>query len=175
VVLGKASSIYENGFATMTQNFGPEARGGACSAQLVVSDAPVLYPYVTRPEIMVIMSQEAYNRFANELRPGGTLIIEEDLVRVSNLNRDKKVFSIPATRFAEELGKRMVSNSVMVGFFTAVTKLLSAEAVRKAVADSVPSNFRDLNLKAFEKGYEYGLTARAGAPPELEEVSYTQE
>ena len=57
VVLGKAASIYENGFATMTQNFGPEARGGACSAQLVISDSPVLYPYVTRPDIMVIMSQ----------------------------------------------------------------------------------------------------------------------
>jgi 2-oxoglutarate ferredoxin oxidoreductase subunit gamma len=175
VVLGKAASIYENGFATMTQNFGPEARGGACSAQLVVSDAPVLYPYVTRPDIMVILSQEAYNRFATELRPGGTLIVEEDLVRVSNLNLDKRVFSIPATRFAEELGKRMVLNSVMVGFFTAVTKLLSADAMRKAVADSVPANFRELNLKAFEKGYEYGLTAKAGTPPEVEEVSYAEE
>ena len=69
VVLGKAASIYENGFATMTQNFGPEARGGACSAQLVVSDSPVLYPYVTQPDIMVVMSQEAYNRFAPELKP----------------------------------------------------------------------------------------------------------
>ena len=175
VVLGKAASIYENGFATMTQNFGPEARGGACSAQLVVSDSPVLYPYVTQPDIMVIMSQEAYNRFAHELTTGGTCIIEEDLVRVSNLNRDKKVFAIPATRLAEELGKRMLVNTVMVGFFTSVTKLLSADAVRKAVADSVPSSFRELNLKAFEKGYEYGLNARAGAPPELEEVGYAQE
>ncbi|HXJ85390.1 MAG TPA: 2-oxoacid:acceptor oxidoreductase family protein [Candidatus Binatia bacterium] len=175
VVLGKAASIYENGFATMTQNFGPEARGGACSAQLVVSDAPVLYPYVARPDIVVIMSQEAYNRFAAELKPGGTLIIEEDLVRVSNVNLDKKVYSIPATRFAEELGKRMVLNSVMVGFFSAVTKLLSPDAVRKAVADSVPSNFRELNLKAFDRGYEYGLTTKAGAPPELEEVGYAQE
>jgi len=175
VVLGKAASIYEDGFATMTQNFGPEARGGACSAQLVVSDSPVLYPYVTQPDIMVIMSQEAYNRFAHELKPGGTLIVEEDLVRVSNMNLDKKVFSIPATRFAEELGKRMVLNSVMVGFFTAVTKLLSADAVRKAVADSVPASFRELNLKAFDRGYDYGLTAKAGAPPELEEVGYAQE
>lgn len=174
-VLGKAASIYENGFATMTQNFGPEARGGACSAQLVISDSPVLYPYVTQPDIMMIMSQEAYNRFAHELTTGGTCILEEDLVRVSNLNRDKKVFAIPATRFAEELGKRMVVNSVMVGFFTSVTRLLSAEAVRKAVADSVPSSFRELNLKAFEKGYEYGLNAGAGAPPELEEVEYAQE
>ena len=175
VVLGKAASIYENGFATMTQNFGPEARGGACSAQLVVSDSPVLYPYVTEPDIMVIMSREAYHRFAHELTPGGTCIIEEDLVPVSHPSRDQKVFAIPATRFAEELGKRMVVNSVMVGFFTSVTKLLSADAVRKAVRDSVPSSFRELNLKAFEKGYEYGLNAKAGAPPELEEVGYAQE
>lgn len=175
IVLGKAASIYENGFATMTQNFGPEARGGACSAQLVVSDSPVLYPYTTHPDIMVIMSQEAYNRFAHELKPGGMLIIEEDLVRVSNMTRDKQVYAIPATRFAEELGKRMVLNSVMVGFFTAVTRLLNADAVRKAVADSVPPNFRELNLKAFEKGYEYGITAKVGAPPELEEVGYEKE
>jgi len=177
VVLGKAASIYENGFATMTQNFGPEARGGACSAQLVLSDSPVLYPYVTRPDIMVIMSQEAYNRFAPELKPEGLLIIEEDLVRVSDLKGDPKIYAVPATRFAEELGKRMVLNSVMVGFFTAVTKLLSADAVRKAVADSVPPTFRELNLKAFDKGFEYGSTAQAGAPPkpELEELAYSKE
>ncbi len=175
VVLGKAASIYENGFATMTQNFGPEARGGACSAQLVLSDSPVLYPYVTRPDIMVIMSQEAYNRFAPELKPEGLLIIEEDLVRVSNLKGDPKIYAVPATRFAEELGKRMVLNSVMVGFFTAVTKLLSADAVRKAVADSVPPSFRELNIKAFDKGFEYGTTAQAGAPPKLEELAYSEE
>lgn len=173
VVLGKAASIYENGFATMTQNFGPEARGGACSAQLVVSDSPVLYPYTTRPDIMVIMSQEAYNRFAPELKPGGMLIIEEDLVRVADLKGDPKIYAIPATRFAEELGKRMVLNSVMVGFFTAVTKLLDPDAVRKAVADSVPPSFRDLNLKAFEKGYDYGIEVLAAGPkrPELEAVT----
>ena len=175
-IIGKAAALYEDAYATMTQNFGPEARGGACSAQLVLSDSPVLYPYVTHPDIMVIMSQEAYNRFAPELKPGGMLIIEEDLVRVSNMNRDKKVYSIPATRLAEELGKRMVLNSVMVGFFTAVTKLLSPDAVRKAVADSVPPSFRDLNLKAFDRGFEYGGTALASAParPELEEVYETE-
>jgi 2-oxoglutarate ferredoxin oxidoreductase subunit gamma len=175
VVLGKAASIYENGFATMTQNFGPEARGGACSAQLVISDSPVLYPYVTRPDIMVIMSQEAYNRFASELKPGGVLIIEEDLVRVSDLKGDLKVYSIPATRFAEELGKRMVLNSVLVGFFTAVTKLLSADSVRKAVADSVPSASRDLNLKAFDRGLAYGNSMEAPLRPQLEELAYSKE
>jgi 2-oxoglutarate ferredoxin oxidoreductase subunit gamma len=143
----------------MTQNFGPEARGGACSAQLVLSDSPILYPYVTQPDILVVMSQEAYVRFIPELKDGGILIIEEDLVRVSDLKKNFQVYSIPATRIAEVLGKRMVLNSVMVGFFTAVTNLLDADAVGKAVADSVPASFRELNLKAFEKGLEYEITA----------------
>ncbi len=164
IVLGKAASIYQGAFATMTQNFGPEARGGACSAQLVLSDSPVLYPYVTRPDILVVISQEAYNKFGPELKDGGTLIVEQDLVRVSHIKEGIKVFSIPATRFAEELGKRMVLNSVMVGFFTAITHLLTPEAVRDAVADSVPANFRELNLKAFEKGLEYGNGVLINSP-----------
>lgn len=172
VVLGKAASIHQNGFATMTQNFGPEARGGACSAQLILSDSPILYPYVTRPDILVVMSQEAYTRFVPELKHGGVLIIEQDLVRVGDLPRDTQVYSAPATRIAEELGKRMVLNSVMVGFFAAVTKLLDPQAVRQAVADSVPANFCELNLKAFDKGFEYGSTAFPGTSitPEVDLV-----
>ena len=163
-VLGKAASIYQGDYATMTQNFGPEARGGACSAQLVLSDKPVLYPYVTQPDVLVVMSQEAYVKFGHELKPGGTLVIEQDLVRVTELPAETRVYSIPATRMAEDLGKRMVSNIVMVGFFTAITEVLDPEAVREAVADSVPLNFRDLNLKAFNKGYDYGRAALANAP-----------
>jgi len=164
IVLGKAASIYQGAFATMTQNFGPEARGGACSAQLVLSDSPVLYPYVTIPDILVVMSQEAYVRFASELKDGGIMIVEQDLVRVAGLKQGVKVYSIPATRIAEELGKRMVLNSVMVGFFTAITQLLEPDAVRKAVADSVPASSRELNLKAFQKGLEYGITALTETP-----------
>lgn len=177
IVLGKAASIYQGAFATMTQNFGPEARGGACSAQLLVSGAPILYPYVTQPDIMVVMSQEAYTRFVPELKEGGILIVEQDLVRVTDLPRQTKLYSCPATRLAEELGKRMVLNSVMVGFFTAVTRLLEPDAVRKSVADSVPSSFRELNLKAFEAGYEYGAQSLTESPraQELEHVSYAEE
>ena len=142
IILGRAASIHQGAFATMTQNFGPEARGGACSAQLILSESPILYPYVTQPDLLVVMSQEAYTRFVPELKDGGTLIVEQDLVRVSELKPNTRVFSIPATRIAEELGKRMVLNSVMVGFFTAVTQLLTKDAVSKAVSDYVPSSFR---------------------------------
>ena len=178
IVLGKAASIYQNGFATMTQNFGPEARGGACSAQLILSGSPVLYPYVTKPDVLVVMSQEAYARFGPELKHGGTLIIERDLVRVSDMKAGTKVYSIPATRIAEELGKRMVLNSVMVGFVTAVSRLLEPDAVRKAITDSVPANFRELNLKAFERGFEYGSNTLTGRPVDADseaELEYSKE
>ena len=176
MVLGKAACIYQDGFATMTQSFGPEARGGACSAQLVLSSGPILYPYVTRPDILVILSQEAYTRFIPELKDGGTLIVERDLVRLTDLKPNIKVYSVPATRIAEELGKRMVLNSVMVGFFTCVTGLLNKEAVRAAIDDSVPAAFRELNINAFERGFEYGLSITKGEVerPDLEQV-YSEE
>ena len=164
IVLGKATSIFQGAFATMTQNFGPEARGGACSAQLVLSESPILYPYVTKPDILVVMSQEAYVRFGSDLKDGGIMIVEQDMVRVSEVKPGIRVYGIPATRIAEDLGKRMVLNSVMVGFFTAVTHLLEPDAVHKAVADSVPASFRELNLKAFEKGLEHGMLALTDPP-----------
>lgn len=156
-VIGKATSIVDGDFATMTQNFGPEARGGACSAQLVLSKTPVLYPYVTRPDILVVMSQEAYVKFAPELKPGGIMLIEQELVRVQGLSQGVKVYGIPATRLAEQCGKRMVLNIVMVGFFGAITGLISRESLRKAVEESVPAAFRELNMKAFDTGYDFGI------------------
>jgi 2-oxoglutarate ferredoxin oxidoreductase subunit gamma len=176
IVLGKAASIYQDGFATMTQNFGPEARGGACSAQLVISGSPVLYPYVARPDILIVLSQESYTRFMPELKEGGTLIVEQDLVRLTDVKPNTMVYSIPATRIAEQLGKRMVLNSVMVGFFTCVTRLLNPESVRKAIADSVSASFEEINLKAFEAGLEYGLRVSGGSAerPEVDHL-YAEE
>jgi 2-oxoglutarate ferredoxin oxidoreductase subunit gamma len=158
MVIGKAASIFEGGYATLTQSFGPEARGGASSAQVILSKEPVLYPYVTRPDILVVMSQEAYTKFTPELKENGILIVEEDMVRISELPSGIRIYGVPATRLAEELGRKMVLNIVMVGFFAAVTGVLEPESMRKAVADSVPPATRELNLRAFDKGFEFGLT-----------------
>ena len=87
IVIGKAGCIFEDGYSTMTQAFGPEARGGACSAQVILSNEPILYPYVTRPDILVTMSQEAYSLFTPQLKEDGILIIEQDLVRVDKASR----------------------------------------------------------------------------------------
>jgi 2-oxoglutarate ferredoxin oxidoreductase subunit gamma len=163
-ILGRAAALHENGYATMTQSYGPEARGGAASAAIIVSDQPVLYPYLTRPDILVVMSQEAYTRFTPDLKEGGVLLVEEDLVRLDSVPGHLQVYGIPATRFAEELGKKMVLNVIMVGFLCAITKVVGREACRAAVAESVPEKFQKLNLDAFEKGYGFGeeLLAKGG-------------
>ncbi len=158
MVIGKAAAIHDGKFATLTQSFGPEARGSACSAQLIVSDVPVLYPYITEPDILVAMSQEAYARFGRDLKPAGMLLYEQDLIQADHAFPDVRYFGIPATRFAEELGRKLVLNMVMVGFVTALTGLATPPAVRKAVADSVPKGTEKLNLAAFEKGQEFGQT-----------------
>ena len=110
----------------------------ACSAQLLVLPEPILYPDVMRPDILVVMSQEAYRRFGRKLKPCGLLLHEEKLVTLDEAARDANTFGIPATRLAEELGRRLVLNVVMVGFTTAVTSITSSEAVRQAIRDSVP-------------------------------------
>lgn len=156
IIIGRAASIYADKFATLTQSFGPEARGSACSAQVILSDKKILYPYVTRPEILLVMSQEACNKFLPETTDSATLIIEEDLVKPKGIKPGMTVFGIPATRLAEELGRKMILNIVMVGFFTAVTKLIGYEAVREAVKASVPPGTESINMKAFERGYKYG-------------------
>jgi 2-oxoglutarate ferredoxin oxidoreductase subunit gamma len=157
MIIGRAASIHDGKHATLIQSFGPEARGSACSAQVTVADLPIGYPYVKRPNILIVMSPDAYAQFASQLAPGGTLLYEDELITVDDtLPTGAKAFGIPATRFAEELGRRLVLNIVMTGFFTGVTGLLSFEAVEKAVRESVPRGTEDLNLRAFRRGYEYG-------------------
>jgi len=160
IIIGKAAAIYDGKRATLTQSFGPESRGSACSAALIISEQGILYPYVTAPDVMVLMSQEAFEKYSGELTPGGTYVLEEDLVKAEALRSDARVFRIPATRVAEELGRRMVMNIAMVGFFTAVTGIVSEEAARKSVEVSVPPGTEELNLRAFERGFALGREQR---------------
>ncbi|UCE17463.1 MAG: 2-oxoacid:acceptor oxidoreductase family protein [Gemmatimonadota bacterium] len=159
-IVGKACSLYDEKHATLNQAFGPEARGSACSAQVVVSDDRVLYPYITIPDILVSMSQEAYDKFEPELQKKGLLLIDEDLVRPKPIRDKITMYAIPATRMAEEMGNRIFANLVMLGFFTAMSDVVSADAMRKAIPGSVPDRFLDKNLEAFNKGYDFGMALK---------------
>jgi len=163
MIIGKAASIFDGKDATLTQAFGPEARGSACSASLIVSTERILYPYVTHPRILIAMSQDAYAKFSPELSSDGILLIEDSLVKLGAVPPGVKVYGVPATKIAEELGRRQVLNIVMVGFFAATTGLLGVDAMRKAVETSVPRGTEGLNLRAFERGYQHGLELKARA------------
>jgi len=153
-VIGRAAAIEAGQHATMIQSFGPEARGSACSATLVVSDREVLYPYLRRLDVLVAMSTEGYTKYRDELRDGGVLIYEQDLVSPV-FKEGQRAFGVPSTRIAESLGRTLVQNIVMVGFFAAVTGLVSRDAMRAAVKASVPAGTEELNLRAFDRGYAH--------------------
>lgn len=172
-IIGRAASIFDDRHAAMIQAFGPEARGSACSSQIIVSRTPIDYPYLTSPNVMIVMSQEAYAKFVPELAPGGTLITEEELVVPQGLRKDVRHYSIPATRFAEELGKKLVLNIVMMGFMCAVTELVRPEAMRQAVTASVPKGTEELNLRAFDRGYEYGRSLAGVRHPSPSDLPHT--
>lgn len=175
-ILGRAFAIGADQHATMIQSFGPEARGSSCSATLVVSPAEILYPYIQRPDILVAMSNEGYQRFHEDLKDDGLLIFEQDLVHHPSCQEGQRCCGIPSTRIAESLGRAIVQNIVMVGFFAGVTRIVPWQIVREAVEKSVPGGTEKLNLEAFDRGLEYANrlevhpTLEVKRPP-LEEVT----
>jgi 2-oxoglutarate ferredoxin oxidoreductase subunit gamma len=155
-ILGMAATLYDHKYATFTQSYGPEARGGSCSAQVIISNEEILFPCVEQPQVLVCMSQEGYSRNVGCLKPGGLFIWDSDLVRINEPDPSWITYHIPATRFAEELGNKMMANIVMLGFLSAVSDVASVEALRKAVLNSVPGHTKDKNAQAFDRGREYG-------------------
>ncbi len=152
VILGRALALYQDLDVVMTQAYGPEARGGASNANLVVADRPIDYPFVQEADVLVALSQESYARFRPEAREDALVIIESDFVTPET---GDPTVGIPATRLAEELGKRIVMNVIMLGFFTAVVDFTDRKAVEKAIAATVPPTTLMLNKKAFEMGYSH--------------------
>lgn len=155
MVLGKALAIFEDLEAVMTQAYGPEARGGASSANVVVSDQPIAYPFVQAADVLVALSQESYLKFRPEAKAEAQVLIDQELVTPLE---NEAVFALPATRMAEELGRRMVTNMVMLGFLTAVSGLARPDSMRRSIETSVKANTVPLNIQAFEAGYAYGVS-----------------
>lgn len=161
-ILGSAVSFFEKKNSVTTQSYGPESRGGASASNVVISDEEVDFPYVTEPEIFICMSKEAYTKYIDSMKEGGWFFYEESLVPVDNrMNKAAHIYKIPATEIAEkELGRRIVTNIVMLGFFAELNPLINKNAILKSVLRMVPARFKDLNERAFKTGMEYAKKAR---------------
>jgi 2-oxoglutarate ferredoxin oxidoreductase subunit gamma len=150
-LLGKAAGLYAGREAVFTQSYGPEARGGACAAQVSVSDEPIEYAHFDLADTLVVMSQEAWTKYGPTAKPGALVIIDEGLVDPGAGTRD--VRRAPFTGIAEELGNRIVANITMLGYLTAGSDLITREAMEEAIRTEVRPRFIDLNLEAFGRGY----------------------
>jgi 2-oxoglutarate ferredoxin oxidoreductase subunit gamma len=167
-ILGRAAAVYDDKQATMTQSYGPEARGGASSSQVIISDGRIFYPYVIQSDILVGMSQEGYDKHRSSLKKSGVLLYDEDLVTLAPEEKAEHIHAIPATRFAEEIGRKIVANIVMLGFLSGMTELVSEDALKKAIAESVPKPTVQLNFKAFDKGREHAKNLLEGSAVKAE-------
>ncbi|MDD5081823.1 MAG: 2-oxoacid:acceptor oxidoreductase family protein [Dehalococcoidales bacterium] len=162
-IMARAAAIFEHKNATLIQDYGPEARGGACRTDIVISDDRVLYPYLSNPSVLMAMSQQAFNQYCPVNRDDTVVIVEESILR-PGMARGKKLLAVPARKIAEELGRGAVANMVMLGFLTAVTGIVSVKAMKDSILASVPKNTEELNTQAFDRGYAYGLEKISTTP-----------
>lgn len=156
LILATASCVYGDRDAIQTASYGPESRGGSCKSEVIISDEAIDFPKVEYPDILVVMSQEAYLKYVDELKENGLLILDPDLVPNQSESLKAERYEIPATRIAEELGNRIVANAVMIGALAGITDLFGVEDLKRSIRQNVPEAFAELNIRAFEKGYEYG-------------------
>jgi 2-oxoglutarate ferredoxin oxidoreductase subunit gamma len=156
-IIGKAASVFMDYHAVQSQSYGPEARGGAARSEVIVSDEKIGYPRPLGVDLLVAMSQESFDTYRDDIDKDTIIIVDPDLVKKHDIGRP--LYKIHAQQIAESLGNKIVTNIVMVGASTAIFKLLDPEAVKQSVLDSVPSRFKELNEKAFERGLEAGKNA----------------
>jgi 2-oxoglutarate ferredoxin oxidoreductase subunit gamma len=139
-----------------TQSYGPEARGGACKAEVVISDTEIDYIKPLRPNVMLVMSQPALDKYIADIDPETSVVIIDSTLVERVPAEIKRVVRIPATEIAEaQLKSRLAANIVMLGAMVKVLGNFSPEACRKAMQENLPAKVLAANLDAFETGYQY--------------------
>jgi 2-oxoglutarate ferredoxin oxidoreductase subunit gamma len=154
-ILGKAATLFERRNAVFTQSYGPEARGGSCSADVVISEGTIHNPKVGEPNVLVLMSQGALTTYGG-CAEDGVMIVDRDLVNLTEEPKGVTVYRVPFTRMAEELGKTIVANIVMLGALAALGGVVTYDSLKESVVSSIPAGTEELNLSAFNKGFDYG-------------------
>lgn len=153
-ILGNAAVTYGGQYATQTQAYSSELRGGFAATWVIFSDAPIVYPRVVATDILVAQAQDSIIRFATTLKKGGILIADSDLVNEMP-DIDAVMYTLPATSIARnQFSAPIVANIVMLGALTKIAPMADRKCVEDAIAATVPKNKVDLNLQAFAAGFD---------------------
>lgn len=152
-LLGKAAALFDGKEAVCTQTYGPETRGGASRTDVIISEAPINYPFVTSADVLAVLFQEAYIKFRGSVQPGGKIFVDTGLVHAGD--DEAEVSGLPATAIAEALGNRLATNVVMLGYLVGKTGIVSRDSVEDAIRATVKAHIVDLDLRALAAGIEH--------------------
>ena len=156
IILAEAAVLYENLDAVQSQVYGPAARGGATRSDIIISESKINYPKVIQPNVLVCLTQEAYNKFYPIIRPGGLLITDNRYVKIQK-QVDALQKELPMYRTVmEKIGKPIVFNICMLGTVISLTDLVKAESIMKVLTNRIPSSFLEMNQKALDLGIKLG-------------------
>ena len=156
IILAEAAVIHEGMNATQSQSYGAAARGGATRSDIILSEGDIHFPEVVQPNILVCLTQEAYNTYSSIVRPGGTLLTDSRFVKPMK-KIDARQTELPmCDTVMKEIGKPIVFNICVLGALIGITELMRPDSLMKAVADRVPKDFLDMNNKAFDLGLSLG-------------------
>ncbi|WP_026477907.1 2-oxoacid:acceptor oxidoreductase family protein [Alkaliphilus transvaalensis] len=153
IILAEAALIDGNN-AIQSQSYGPEARGGASKAEVIISTEEIDYPKVEKPDLLLALTEIAYKKYIKNLKDDGVLLVDEN-VNIDNIKESIKVIKVPIIHTAtEKIGKSMVANIVALGAIQELTKVVTKEALETAVLKRVPKGTEELNKKALAAGYD---------------------
>ena len=152
IIFAEAAVLYEGLNAVQSQSYGPEARGGASRSDVIISDTDIHFPKVIQPNILVCLTQEAYDKFSGLLRPGGLLLTDNHYVRQGGKVDAKQVGLDMYSSVMEAIGRPIVFNICMLGAFVELTQLVKKESIMKVLKTRIPSGTLDLNRQALELG-----------------------
>jgi 2-oxoglutarate ferredoxin oxidoreductase subunit gamma len=161
IILAEAAVVCENLNAVQSQSYGAEARGGATRSDVIIADTDIRYPKVIQPNVLVCLTQEAYNKFSGIIRPGGLLITDSRYVKIQR-KVDAQQRELPMYRSVmERIGKPIVFNICMLGAVIALTGVVRAESIISVLKGRVPGDFLEMNQRALQIGMELAIPAAA--------------
>jgi 2-oxoglutarate ferredoxin oxidoreductase subunit gamma len=152
VILAEAAGVHEGRKVVQTQSYGPEARGGASKADVIVSDEPILFPKCRKLDVLVCLSQQAVDKYMDDLKVRGTAVT--DSFYVHSCPREHAICLPMAETARNELGRELFTNIVMLGAVARIARVVKLPSLEQAVASRAPARTLDANRKALALGWE---------------------
>ena len=154
IILAEAAVLYEGLNAVQSQSYGPEARGGATRADVIISDREIRFPKVNQPNVLICLTQEAYNRFANTIRPGGLLLTDSHFVKPARKVDARQVELGMYKEVMDQIGKSVVFNICVLGTMLGLVPILKTESVIRVIETKILPEFLDMNRRALDLGFQ---------------------